>query len=161
MGNRNHGSGARSWQLMTCCVVLFGAPSLQVVKMTDTKVGTTVFFNKYEGWATGPGPSLLRTADGGITWKKITIGDQQIEAGFDILGIYPVSSTSAWVGVRKRSDQLASGRSLLSTHDSGLTWKAESLPPVEWLFDSLFASDDPNGPLWLGGEVSHRGETHR
>lgn len=115
-------------------------------------LGIPTFFSDREGWATGPGLSLWRTADGGRTWIKIETGLE----GLEINGVYFQSSTEVWfrpVSAGNVLERVQPRGPLVVTFDGGINWKHESLSNIEWSGESMF-SKGPNGPLWLGGVAS-------
>ena len=96
-------------------------------------------------------------ADGGSSWKPVKIIINGRETGAEIRGTYFVSARAAWVKLTRGSgldDRLGVAIEFVSTHDGGVSWKEEALPRVAWFFDSLSTTDEPKGPLWLGGQVS-------
>lgn len=151
----------RSLRVMSGIVLAMGVTAApRITALVEMRVGKPTLFNRQEGWAIS-GPSLLRTVDGGSTWKpvKIIIGGR--ETSGEIRGTYFVSASTAWVTLAHHDglrDRLGLSPEFVATHDGGATWRAESLPKAEWFFDSLFATADPNGPIWLGGQVSQEGD---
>ncbi len=135
-------------------LVVNAAP--RITELVEIKIGKPTFFNRQEGWAVS-GPSLLRTVDGGSTWEAVKISIAGKEANGEIRGTYFVSAKSAWITLagEELRDRLGISTEFVSTHDGGVTWKAESAPTADWFFDSLFGTDDPKGPVWLGGQVSY------
>ena len=102
----------------------------RITALVEMRVGKPTLFNRQEGWAIS-GPSLLRTVDGGSTWKpvKIIIGGR--ETSGEIRGTYFVSASTAWVTLAHHDglrDRLGLSPEFVATHDGGATWRAESLP---------------------------------
>ncbi len=157
---RNRAITACYWSVrvvsaIAMCFAADAAPRL--TELADIRIGNPTFFNRQEGWAVS-GPSLLRTVDGGSTWKQVKIFVAGKQTNGEIRGTYFVSAKSAWLtlaqgdGLRQR---VGLSPEFVSTHDGGSTWRAETLPGADWFFDSLSATDDPRGPVWLGGQTSH------
>ena len=153
------GTSSRLWPLRVMLGVLFAlfvAAAPRIALIAELRTGTLTFFNKQEGWAVGRGPLLSRTIDGGRTWKEIKIRIDGTETNTEVRGTYFISAKTAWIGLRQSEDRLDMVPNLVVTRDGGRTWKLESLPNVEWFVDSLFADEDPRGPLWLGGQGPRR-----
>lgn len=157
---RNNSS--RSWPsrvILGFFFTLFVTAAPRITRMTELRLGHPAFF-KQDGWAVS-GPSLFRTVDGGWNWKPVKINGGGRETSADIRGTYFASAKAAWITLAQGDqlgDRLGPASAFVSTHDGGATWRAESLPNVEWFFESFFGTGDPKGPLWLGGQVSHQGD---
>src|SRR5579872_537522 len=158
-GHKTCASRSRPWLRIVAgiFVALFASAAPRITTVVELKVSSTRFFDRQEGWAIGAGPSLLRTVDGGSSWKPVKIIIHGRDTGAEIRGTYFVSARAAWVKLARGNgldERLAVALEFVSTHDGGVTWEEEALPGVAWFFDSLSATDEPKGPLWLGGQVS-------
>jgi photosystem II stability/assembly factor-like uncharacterized protein len=86
---------------------------------------------------------------------KIAVDSKEVNA--EVRGTYFISAKSAWFTLAQSDtlrDRLGQSSGFVSTNDGGATWRSESLPEVDWFFDSLAATDDPQGAVWLGGQIS-------
>jgi photosystem II stability/assembly factor-like uncharacterized protein len=144
------------WILAELFLVAGLAATLRIGPPINLPIALPSFFNGNEGWGVSR-LSVLRTVDGGKTWKEVKVAIGGKEANIQIGGTYFVSAKSAWLTLEQSGtlrDQLGLPSRLISTRDGGETWRPESLPNVEWFFDSLWATDDSQGPVWLGGQTS-------
>lgn len=148
------------------CAAMVGASLLasllaaqpRITPITAVTLFTPAFFSKEEGWAIGPGPTLLRTTNGGLNWRPVVVHLKDTPTDAELHGTYFVSAQTAYVGITDSEDRLAIMPQLAVTRDGGQTWNWEQLPSANWVFESLFSFGDQNGPLWLGGEVSTEGD---
>ena len=103
------------------------------------------------GFAAGTGGALLRTADGGRTWKKVATAPHG-----DLLGLHFASAADGWT---LANDRVAVAGTVERTTDGGATWTPQTTAPGTFLYavdsvgkDVWVAGGDPSaGPL-LGGE---------
>ena len=88
---------------------------------TDTgiKSADISFINAIEGWAVGNSSTMLRTLDGGNTWKSV-----ESPVDTPLIAVHFVSSEIGWV--------LTQDASFLSTTDGGKTWQVlnETSKPI-------------------------------
>mgnify|MGYP001765833510 CR=1 FL=1 len=77
-----------------------------------------------QGWGIS-GPSVLTTADGGLTWHEVT-PPQDLPAGVEarVFGAFP-GNQSAWV-IYSLDDYIAPDAVVWSTIDGGRTWRASA-----------------------------------
>lgn len=75
-------------------LIVSAAP--RITTLAEQRIGDPRFFNKQEGWAVN-GPSLMRTDDGGLTWKTVQIAIAGAETDREIRGSYFVSAKTVWL----------------------------------------------------------------
>lgn len=88
---------------------------------TRARLDCVSFANARVGWAGGTAGTILRTTDGGATWKK-----QLSSTSRDIIWIQGVDADHAWA-MDWRVTQWSPCR-LLGTTDGGKTWRVLSTP---------------------------------
>jgi photosystem II stability/assembly factor-like uncharacterized protein len=106
-----------------------------------------------DGWAVtydlaGPIANLLRTGDGGHTWRMVT---PRIPQGSFIFGVAPIGATRAWL--------MAAGATegngpvdLWTTADGGQTWSKTTGPGIAFRGALITFSDGTHGWLATPGE---------
>jgi photosystem II stability/assembly factor-like uncharacterized protein len=90
------------------------------------------------------GPSyegLARSADGGATWQRFTVGNRELPTG---LAADPASG-NLFLGT---SDQFVSGQHVYRSTDGGLTWQPAAPPPLTLELDLL---GTPGGLIGFAG----------
>jgi photosystem II stability/assembly factor-like uncharacterized protein len=106
-----------------------------------------------DGWAVtldsaGPISNVLRTADGGSTWRKVTpLGAQD---GF-IFGFMPIDVRHAWL-MSAGPSQGTGPVDLWSTNDGGQTWSKTTAPALVFRGALIMFSDGVHGWLATPGE---------
>ena len=112
-----------------------GATWVPETAPTTTDLYGVTFADTADGWAVGPGGTVIATIDGGAHWAAQT-----------------VPTTQALIGVTSRG-QLAwavgAGGAIVATSDGGATWLAQSSPSSRDLYSVAFA-DANNG--WAVGD---------
>jgi photosystem II stability/assembly factor-like uncharacterized protein len=90
-------------------------------------------------WASGANGTVLRTADGGATWTKLTVPDA---ARLDFRDVDAVSETTAWV----LSIGAGSDSRIYKTVDAGAHWTLQfTNPDVKAFFDAMAFWDAQRG----------------
>src|ERR1051325_2341620 len=83
--------------------------------------------NRRVAWASGSGSTVLRTEDGGASWKKITVTSDKL----DFRDVDAIDEQTAYVLSIGNGD----ASRIYKTTDGGITWKLQ------------FRSDDPKAFL--------------
>ena len=109
------------------------------------------------GYAAGTGGALVRTGNGGRTWREVASAPQG-----DLLGMRFASATEGWT---LANDRVTVAGTVQHTGDGGATWTAQTGVPGTLLYavdsvgqDVWVAGGDPSaGPLLAGERVSGDG----
>ncbi len=107
------------------------------------------------GWVVGDRGVIRRTADHGVTW------DKQDLTGYTFYAVYARSSTEAWVGGRRQSDDHAV---IWHTGDGGISWQLQYASSTQGAIRSIHGNDDHIWAVGDNGMVLHtedRGTTWR
>jgi photosystem II stability/assembly factor-like uncharacterized protein len=83
-------------------------------------------------WASGTGGTVLRTEDGGATWKKLALPEDPALARIDFRDIDAIDARTAYVLSIPASNNVSPSR-IYKTTDAGVTWTLQ------------FKDDEPNG----------------
>lgn len=128
--------------LLSCAVLLLSIPVVgQWVKQTiDTKAslrGLSVVSEKVV-WASGTGGTVLRTVDGGTTWKVISVpGGEKL----DFRDIEAFDENTAYILSIGNGDS----SQIYKTIDGGATWKRQFVGMLkETFFDAIACWDKTN-----------------
>jgi len=104
------------------------------------------------GWATtldsaGPISSVLRTGDGGHTWRTVTLPTQQ---GSFIFGFAPIDASRAWLMVAGPTE--TGPVDLWSTKDGGQTWSKTTAPAFAFRGALITFTDGTHGWFAVPGQ---------
>ena len=132
--------------------VICGSASAQWVKQT---VNTTAsfrglsVFNEKVVWASGTGGTVIRTIDGGATWKVMTVpGAEKL----DFRDIEAFDANTAYILSIGKGD---SSR-IYKTVDGGKTWKLQFKNTNEKAFFDAMACWDKNSCIAMSDPVANR-----
>jgi photosystem II stability/assembly factor-like uncharacterized protein len=102
-------------------------------------------------WASGAGGTVLRTADGGVTWRKLTVPDAE---KLDFRDVDAVSETSAYI----LSIGAGPASRIYKTTDAGATWTLQfTNQDPKGFFDAMAFWDASRG-LAFGDSIDGRFE---
>ncbi len=104
---------------------------------TRQKLNDVLFENLYNGVAVGDGGTILRTTDGGGTWKQLPL-----VSGVDLKALYRTQENIYWA--------VGDSGTLLQSMDEGQTWQKHALSVDAALQKILFTSENEG---WAGGSV--------
>jgi photosystem II stability/assembly factor-like uncharacterized protein len=115
-------------------------------------VGSIAMFGD-NGWATtldqaGPVLGVLRTGDGGRTWRSVVPASAR--SSF-ILGFSPIDGSRAWF-IAQRGNSGSGPVDLWSTQDGGLKWSRTAAPAIVYRGALITFSDGTHGWLASPGE---------
>ncbi len=96
------------------------------------------------GWVVGDGGAILRTMDGGATWKEIRLGGA-------------VSIRRVWFTDRQRGWIVGERGLLMKSWDGGETWVPEKAPVAADFLGMCFASPDAGWIVGDRGVILHYG----
>jgi photosystem II stability/assembly factor-like uncharacterized protein len=110
------------------------------------------------GWATtldtaGPISSVLRTGDGGHTWRTVTLPTKH---GSFIFGFAPIDASRAWLMVAGPTE--TGPADLWSTKDGGQTWSKTTAPAFAFRGALITFTDGTNGWFAVPGEPSSQSQ---
>ena len=107
------------------------------------------FFNATHGWAVGEQGAIIRTLDGGTTWKApTTMPTLTAEAWLN--GVSFVDATHGWaVGSQYDATTLTNKAVILVTSDGGDTWTAQSAGVDAYSLNGVSFADATHG--WAVG----------
>lgn len=124
--------GGKSWQVLAAQLSSYGG-----------RFRAVQFASVSTGWIAGDDGALLKTTDGGATWKQQDpLGLYRSGAAFVDLSF--TDSTSGWVAAYVSGSE----GFLLHTTDGGQTWTKHDLPVPA--VTRVVAT--PDGALWVGGD---------
>ena len=128
------------------CVVTSDDPWQAQHSGTTARLRGLCVVDENTAWASGQHGTVLRTTDGGKTWKRLEIPDA---ADCDFRDIEAFDKTTAWIlaiGPGERSR-------IYKTGDAGLTWKlVHQLADPRGFLDAI-AFWDPNHGIAVGDPV--------
>ena len=134
------GDNGRTWANIS------PAPTVQF--LANPVYGKEIFFtDKYNGWivrsAYGKTEAIvLRTQDGGETWKVSSLGDSNA-----ISSIYFSSSTDGWIMTTWDATSNKESKALYATHDGGATWTAV-------MQNEIYNPNNPNQAIPMAGVIT-------
>jgi photosystem II stability/assembly factor-like uncharacterized protein len=133
----------RTWQLLTLGILSGFAPvgfsaiaSESSSKHDEATLRAIVFIDADRGWAVGDLGTVLKSEDGGISWRPLPSGTTH---RLDALGMYNSQRGVAIGGGYQPHTQIGIG-AVIWTEDGGETWKpaeTEALPPLRHLIIGL------------------------
>ena len=95
------------------------------------------FLNPSQGWIVGDRGTILRTADGGVTWE-----DQSSSTAVDLFGVQFIDAKNG--GRSVRSERFS------SRNDGGQNWIQQTTDSATTFFDLYFT--DPEGGWVVGSQ---------
>jgi len=130
-------------------VVLFVSPTwtLQTSGVTARLRGVSAVNNRV-AWASGSGTTVLRTEDGGASWKKITVTSDAL----DFRDIDAVDEKTAYVLSIGNGD----ASRIYKTTDSGATWTLQFRNDDGKRFLDAMSFWDADHGLVIGDSIDHR-----
>ena len=108
------------------------------------------FLDENQAWIVGAGGTIIRTADGGITWQRSNIAEAAAR-GVRLTAISFVNNGSGWV-VGNRGN-------IFHTADGGVTWLRQASGTEADLFDVRFLSDREGWAAGAAGTILHTSDS--
>ena len=118
--------------------------SLQTSGVTARLRGVSAV-NEHVAWASGSGATVLRTADGGATWKKLTVTTDTL----DFRDIDAIDAQTAYV----LSIGNGAASRIYKTMDAGATWTMQFKSDNEKVFLDAMSFWDANHGIVFGDSV--------
>lgn len=100
------------------------------------------FHDERVGWAVGHDDVILKTEDGGASWRLVYRDPESERPLLDV-----------WFADAERGFALGAYGAWLSTEDGGETWEAGFLSDEDYHLNAI--AEGPDGTLWLAGEAGH------
>jgi photosystem II stability/assembly factor-like uncharacterized protein len=110
---------------------------------TLTSSGAIQFTDFNNGWAAGPNGRILKTINGGSSWKLVN------NTGIDNKSyskcLFFLNANIGWIGTNVAgTNELPTQRLILHTKDGGASWSQQKITSSDAIF-SIFFRDETNG----------------
>jgi photosystem II stability/assembly factor-like uncharacterized protein len=116
-----------------------GASWTQAQVPTRATLTGVDFHDPAHGWAVGHDAIILRTRDGGLTWKTVHLAPEQERPLLDV-----------WFENAEHGFAIGAYGYFLETHDGGDTWQTRSISEEDLHLNQIAGT--PSGPLYIAAE---------